>query len=38
MEFPAYLSFGHALGATEKTELVNSFALGVSIIKLPVGE
>jgi hypothetical protein len=38
MEFPAYVSLGHALGATEPRELVNSFVFGVSIIKLPVGE
>jgi hypothetical protein len=38
MEFPAYVSFGHALGATEPNELVNSFVFGVSILKLPAGE
>ena len=38
MELPAYVSFGHALGATEPNELVNSFVFGVSILKLPAGE
>jgi len=38
MEFPAYVSFGHAVGTTEPNELVNSFVFGVSIIKIPSGE
>ena len=38
MEFPAYVSFGHAVGTTEPNELVNSFVFGVSIIKIAAGE
>ncbi len=35
MEFPAYASVGHSIGATEETEPATSFVFGVSVIKLP---
>jgi hypothetical protein len=35
MEFPAYVSLGHSIGATESLEPALSFTFGVSIIKLP---
>jgi len=38
MELPAYVSYGHSIGATEETEPANSFVFGVSVIKLPAGE
>jgi hypothetical protein len=38
MEFPRTSRSGTPSGPPEQTELVNSFVLRVSIIKLPVGE